>query len=264
MAYNAFAAAQSGGPANLDYRGMLKQSQDQYSKILAGYQNALAGQQRRSQRVAQGYNKLENRVLGNLAGSGTARSQEIADFYTAQAGQQNQNLISRGLGNTTVASSVGRGLAYDQSKAQTDLSNRLSNQYAQYQSNIGLAGLNYRGDANQQRTGLMGAQLGYQGDWQKSLLGAGLTAAGMQNQYALSSMNSGGGVGPEIKGLSHGDILTRPSSPGLSQYYSGEADPYVSIGGYGGGGGGGSYGGDVGLGGGAYGADYGAGYGEEY
>lgn len=249
MAFDMYSASYGMTGAPTGYQDMLKKSQQQYAGIMAGYQNALAGQQKRSQRIAQGYNQLQAGVLGQLQGAGNARSQQIADYYTAQAGQQNQSLINRGLGNTTVASSVGRGLAYDQTKAQTALSNDVAQNFAKYQSELGLAGLGYRGQANQQRTGLLNAQLGYQGDWQKALLGAGMQGASLANQFSMAGARGGGGAN-DVRGASAGGILDRRSSPGVMEP---PEDPFVTIpgGGYGGYGGG-SY---AGLGGGAYGGN---------
>ncbi len=183
-------------PGPIDYQGMIRQAQDSYKGIMAGYRNALSGQQRAQQGINQGYNRLQANVLGGLAGQGQARSQEIADYYTAQSGAAMQGLTNRGLGNTTIANSVGRGLAYDQTKAQNALRESVAGQQAQYQTQLGLAGLGYRGQANQQNTALLGQNLGYQGDWQGRLLGAGLQGAGQQygnqHQQGWGRSNSGG------------------------------------------------------------------------
>ena len=226
---------------SMGYQDMLKKAQDSYSGILAGYQKALSSQRQSAQRVNQGYNQLQQSVLGRLQGSGAARSQEIADYYTGKAGAANQDLINRGLGNTTVASSVGRGFAYDQSKAQTELSNTLSNQVAEYQSKLGLAGLGYRGHAADAHTALMGQSLGYQADWQKSLLGAGL------QRSSLFGAGGGGGYGGfGGGGGNYTDILRPPTKTHQSE----TLDPYIDFnmgfptpGGGGGGGGGGGDGG---------------------
>ena len=66
---------------------------------------------------------------------GASRRQEITDLATKQQGAATQNLISRGLGNTTIQDSVSRGITSDMTKSMTyqrDLeAGRVSNLYAQ-------------------------------------------------------------------------------------------------------------------------------------
>ena len=194
-----------GGAGGGNYGKMLADAQKQYSGILQGYQNTLRGQRQQQQQTMQGYNQLQSSVLGGLAGAGTARSQEIADQYTRQAGQAQQDLVNRGLGNTTVTSSVGRGYALDQSKAQNDLADQLRNQVAGYQSQLGLAGLGFRDQAGRQNTALQGARLGYQGDYQRQLGGWAMQGLGMENQLRSQQMQNysrggGGGGGRGVGG----------------------------------------------------------------
>jgi hypothetical protein len=74
---------------------------------------------------------------------------------------------------------VQRGISLDQSKAQTALANQIAQLYAGYQSNLGLAGLNYQNQAAMQNTALNSQQLG----WMNSV-NAGYPQAGMYAQLA--------------------------------------------------------------------------------
>lgn len=241
----------------INYEGLLNQAQGMYGNILSGYNSALASQQAQQQQIMGGYNQLQSNVLGGLAGQGQARSQEIADQYTARQGQATQNLVSRGLGNSTVQSAVSRGLAFDESKSQNQLTEAIAAQNAQYQSQLGLAGLGYQNTANMQNTALLGQQLGYSANWQQSLLGAAMPGLNMQEQSRLQRMNAlfgqlgGGGIsGGSYGGGGQGVIRQRNPNPGgqsMQGIINAENlryanDPMIDLGGYGMGYGGGGYG----------------------
>ncbi len=176
-----------------DFAHLMKQAQQRESVILKGYQNALRGQQRQQRQTMQGYNALQANVLGGLAGAGTARSQELADTYTMESGKAQQDLISRGLGNTTLTSSVGARYAGDHAKQQTLLANELADTNARYQSQLGLAGLDFRGQAIRSNAQLQGQSLGYQGDYQKAL--GDWATRGLEMQSRGRNQYGGGGGG---------------------------------------------------------------------
>lgn len=219
--------------AQINYQQMLSQAQNQYSGILAGYDRALASQQQANRGVTRGYNRLTRQTLRGLEGSGEARSQEIADYYTQRLGGAQQDLISRGLGNSTITGSVARGFALDEAKAQTGLANQLAGQAAQYRTQIGLAGLGQRGEAAARNTALMQSRLGYQGDWQRALLGAGLQGAGMDRQD-YGRFGGGGSVSsgrPFGSRESVADYFNRPQETDdpYIDLNAGLYDPYASV-----------------------------------
>lgn len=94
-----------------------------------------------SQQIKGGYDQLGSSVQAQIQGTGLANQQDIAAQYAAQRGQSDQNLVSAGLGNTTVRSAAQRGLTLDESRAQTANSNQIAQLAAGYQSQIGQAGL---------------------------------------------------------------------------------------------------------------------------
>ena len=107
------------------YNAALEQNKAMYSNIMAGYQG------------------LTQSVLGNIQGTETAQRQAIADQYAQQSGQTAQSLISRGLGNTTVANAMQRGVSLDRAKADINLSNQMAQLYAGYQSKLGGSQLDF-------------------------------------------------------------------------------------------------------------------------
>lgn len=152
-------------PGLTDYQGAyanaLNLNQQNYANILGGYQNIMGNQQAAQQNIQAGYGALENQVLGGIQGIGASQSQAIQDVYAQQSGNSAQQMINSGLGNTTVQQSVQRGNVADEMKAQTALANQLAQLQAGYQTNIGMAGLNYANQANMQNTGLGSQQLGF-------------------------------------------------------------------------------------------------------
>jgi hypothetical protein len=186
----------------VNYESMYNQSMGLYGGILGGYASALQQQQAAQQNVMAGYNNLQSTVLGGLAGQGQARSADLAANYTMRQGREMQNLISRGLGNSTIQSSVTRGLAFDEQRAQNSLAEDVARQNAEYQSRLGLASLGYQAQAAQQNMALLGQQLNYQSGWQSNLLGSSLQGMGREDAYRNQMINRLGGGG--ISGGSSG------------------------------------------------------------
>lgn len=118
------------------------------STYQSAYANALRLNSTNYSNILKGYQGLTSSVLGNIKGMGESAQQDITDQYAMLGGQQAQQLVSRGLGNTTVAQSVQRGLGYDQAKARTGASNQFANTYAGYQSNLGQSQLNWMNSVN--------------------------------------------------------------------------------------------------------------------
>jgi hypothetical protein len=234
----------------VNYESMYNQSMGLYGGILGGYASALQQQQAAQQNVMAGYNNLQSTVLGGLAGQGQARSADLAANYTMRQGREMQNLISRGLGNSTIQSSVTRGLAFDEQRAQNSLAEDVARQNAEYQSRLGLASLGYQAQAAQQNMALLGQQLNYQSGWQSNLLGSSLQGMGREDAYRNQMINrlGGGGIsggeaspnsfwgdpysgGPYVGGgLSEGPgyLLGAVAGGGVDAGYSGSAeeDPF--------------------------------------
>lgn len=196
------------------YNSALAQNQAMYKNILQGYQqtagqqytaqqaiaagypqlaeniqrmqNTAMGQQQAAQQtIGGGYNQLQNNVLGTIQGIGKSQSQAIADVYGQQSGALAQQLVNRGLGNTTVQGSMQRGLDLDQQKAQIALANQLAQLSAGYQSQLGLSGLNYQNQAAMQNS----AQQNMMAQTQAGLGEAGLNYANLANMQNTGQAN---------------------------------------------------------------------------
>ena len=175
------------------YQDAMNQAQQSYQNILSGYNSTLQSQMAAQKSITSGYNKLSKQVLGTIKGIDESQQQAIRDQYAKQMGTLDQSLISSGLGNTTVRGSMQRGLTLDEQKAQIALANQMAQLTAGYQSQLGLAGLNYRGQAAAQNTALSGQMLGQMGQMRGQDYQYNLGVQGLANQYAIAMMRGGGG-----------------------------------------------------------------------
>ena len=143
----------SGSPAGLQqsfagaYNSALAQNQSNYNNILSGYQKTIADQMGAQGAITSGYNQLYNTVIGGIQGSNQANQTAIGQQYARQSGTAAQQLIDRGLGNTTVQQSVQRGISLDEAQAQTQSANQFAQLQAGFEQNLGLAGLGYQAQA---------------------------------------------------------------------------------------------------------------------
>lgn len=112
------------------------------------YQNALSLNQQNYNNILQGYSGLTSNVLGTIEGIEASEAQDIEDAYAKMAGTAGQSLVSRGLGNTTVANSVQRGIAADKSKSRTSLANKMAALQAGYRSQLGTQQLAFQERVN--------------------------------------------------------------------------------------------------------------------
>lgn len=214
------------------YSQLLDAAQAQYGAIIAGYQNTLAYHAATAASIQQGYSQLYTDVLTGIKDVGQAKSQEIADTYASRVGAATQQLVNRGLGNTTVTSSVARGLALDESKAQATLAEQIAQLRAGYQSQLGLAGLGYRGQALREQTGIQTSQLGYMAGYQNMLGNLGMREAELNQRESFFNrqMNPGGF---RVTGWGGGGLgATRPEARPILQQaprYDSGYDPYVTV-----------------------------------
>jgi hypothetical protein len=81
------------------------------------YNNLVGNLAQGQQGINQGYNNVENQVMNNLSLLGSTQAQDINQAYQQQAADAQQNLVNRGLGNTTIGSSVGAGIGFNRQRA---------------------------------------------------------------------------------------------------------------------------------------------------
>jgi hypothetical protein len=218
-------AAQLGSNYANAYNSALAMNQANYQNILGGYQQTAANQSSAQDAIGRGYGDVYNSLVGgqqgalnsywnvnnnlqndtrattagygNLSGSvlaginglGSAQAQAIADQYTNLSGQQAQGLISRGLGNTTVQNSIQRGIGLDEAKAQNDLANQIAATRAGYQTQIGLQGLNFQGQAAFQNAQQQTLAAQYQGQAALNAANQRNIGLGFQAQAAANNTN---------------------------------------------------------------------------
>jgi hypothetical protein len=161
------------------YSSALAMNQQNYQNTLAGFQTTLDQNSNARAGIGTGYDQLLSSVLGGISNIGQSRQNDINAAYTQQSGALAQQLVNRGLGNSTVQGSMQRGVAYDQARASTDLANQIAQTTAGFQSQLGQAGLGYRERMIQQNDADAMAQL----NWMNSV-NAAYPDAGMYSQLA--------------------------------------------------------------------------------
>ena len=139
------------------YNQSLAQNQTNYNNILKGFQQTAAAQGAMQQGIAGGYRN----VIGLYDNAGKAESRDISDAFARAQGQGMMNLIDSGLGNSTITSSIMRGLTNDEVKEQS----RLAQQVAQLQAGARTNLLGYKERAGNART----AQANQQLNWMNSI-----------------------------------------------------------------------------------------------
>lgn len=235
-------AGMTGGPGDLaalganygrQQAGSTDVSKQQYQNVMGGYQSLLDNHAQQSQAIAGNYGQLSADVLGGIKGIDASQRQAIQDAYVQQQGAASQNLQSRGLANSTVVDSTNRGLMFDKQKADVALSNATAGLTAGYQSQLGLAGLGYQGQALQQQTQLGQGQVNAM-----ERVNVGYPNAGAYQQVAQQ-------IGAAQQGRQNHDLamagiaMQRPTptgsatQPGGGQGFFG-SNPYAYTGGGGG------------------------------
>src|ERR1700677_3479531 len=210
-----------------------------YNNTIAGY-NSLAQQQAGAiAPITQGYSNLYNQVLGTICGIQQSQLQAVQCQFTKASAQSQQQLIGAGLGNSTVLQSAQRGNVAQEAQAQTQVQDQFAQLKAAYQSQLGLAGLNWQQQVLAQQTALGVQQL-------KCMMIPLPNPAGFANQYAAMTANRptsstgpmGGGAGG-VQGLGSGGFRGRSGGACLSclggggggAMYSGYCSPYSGRGG---------------------------------
>lgn len=146
-----------------------------------------------NQGLQLGYDRLSSQVVGAIQQVGGQDARDIQENYARQAARADQSAISRGLGNATVRDSLQRGIAYDQSRANLDLTERLARLRADYGSQLGLAGLGFGERAAQGELGQQNLEAQTRAGYAASI---GQNALGFReragaNQVAQANLQTG-------------------------------------------------------------------------
>jgi hypothetical protein len=178
----------SGSSTGYSFNEMRSIAQTSYANVMAGYANLKSDIGK-----TLGYG-------GTPWGVAAPAAQAIADLYAQNTGNTAQQMISAGLGNSTVLPSMQRGNVLDAAKAYGNLGAQLAQTYAGYQGQVGLAQLAYMGayhpfsygysTQGAQQGSVQAANQGYGG-------GGGVGYGGVQESpTAAAWLNSGNFRGP--------------------------------------------------------------------
>lgn len=173
------AKAQLGNLYQQQYGAALDMNRGLFDASQTGYEALRSSVDRDYQSVLGGYQDLYGDVLGRLAGTNSSNIMDINTNAAAQSGAASQQMVNRGLGNSTVQQNMQRAIALDRARAVTDSENRFAQLGANYASQIGGDRLR----SQQQGIGL-GAQLGQAQLGMLERVNAGYPDAGMYGSLA--------------------------------------------------------------------------------
>lgn len=197
-----------------------------------------------SQQTVNGYGNLYNQAEAQTEGLGKAEQQQLENQYAQAGAQQQQGLINRGLGNTTVQNAVDQGLTGSKALAQQNLNQQIANQklgvLQQFGAPVVAAGQNIGQNQINQRlaTQLAGAQAqqGYGTQYLGQVGQQGVQTTNQQqgtvsqaqdlqnklmNQSGIKAAGDTGGVGVGGSGGSGGVLGLIQGLGGLAELFGG-------------------------------------------
>lgn len=202
------------------WEGSQQAQQGQINSGSAMWAQLIAQQQAAAAANNAHWQTLLGQTLGGLKGANKSNLQDIADKYTALSGQMSQQLIDRGLGNTTVQSSIQRGVAADRAKEATRSRNQFAQTIAGYQASLGGQGLQAEMSNNAMLANLGKGQI----DW---LTGINIGYPNRGDFASAGGYGGGGGGGtafyPPMQGMHHfgSDVMAQGYDQGPSGGYAG-------------------------------------------
>lgn len=217
------------GSYNSAYGAAAATNQNLYSTAMGGYAQMIAQANAAQQQNQQGWGNLQRNVMNRLKGSNRANLQDIADQFTKLSGSFSQQMIDRGLGNTTVQQSMQRGVAADYAKERTRSQGAFAQLQANYLSQIGSNRLQAQQQGIGMMSGLQSDQMHYLSSIQAPYPDPGMYAA-------MASQQGGGGMMPGMPGPapSLGPTGGQPWHPPTSFSYSDGGGNVGGGGGFGG------------------------------
>lgn len=131
-----------GGRNQLDLTPILRgmqQAQQQANQANLDRYNNMMGYVNSLQENLFGQGGIYSQAQEQLQGVGDAARQRVQTSQARQQANAEQDLISRGLGNTTVRSSVRRGISSDAERAQQAIDEQVAQRQAGFLQNYGQA-----------------------------------------------------------------------------------------------------------------------------
>jgi hypothetical protein len=120
---------------NLDFQSLFPNASPALDQILQSMQTA------GNQANAANQTRYKD-ILGMFQNLGQSEATQIQQQGQQQQAQGTQNLISSGLGNTTITSATNRGIAADTQNAMTNMQGKLAGQEAQAMGSMNQQGPN--------------------------------------------------------------------------------------------------------------------------
>lgn len=202
--------------ADLERIAQQQRATDRQNSVIAGYdqqiQNSRAMGDEGYQRLAADYDAMtadardtRARNMERIDKFGNSMRSDLNIKAQQQMAAASQNAIKRGLGNTTIANSLQRGAAFDNTRQQLALEDQLlqnriatdSNLSAAYQNtlNTRATGLNQQWNQNMNNENSLTSQrLGYIGGIQEDLEGVGLVSNLYGQGIAMENDNTQKGL----------------------------------------------------------------------
>ena len=189
----------SGKSYDKDYGSALALNAANYNNIYGGFQDLLAAQQTGNQAIESGYTERRNNAMQLLAGLEQGQREDIQAGATRATSQNSQDLIGRGLSNSTVQSTLARGVEADKNRAVNNLVGQMAGTKANIYSALEGDRLNAM-NANRDALNRIAQQrLGFQERVSAPYPDAGKYAA--LAQQAGANRMAGAGMGPQGGGL---------------------------------------------------------------
>jgi hypothetical protein len=188
-----------------------------YNQTLAGYDTVSGKQAGDAAGIVGGYQNRQSGAQSMLAGLGQAERADIRGIYQQRMAQADQGLTNRGLGNSTVRSSVQRGMASGEAADVARQNEQLRKEWlALYTS---LTGDKLNAESQQNALGYSIAQnkLQYQGSYEgdKAVIDA-LTKLALGEQQAA--------VTRDVSAAEAQASMINAQSQGYSQRFASDAD----------------------------------------
>ncbi len=186
------------GAVAADYRGAyndaLAMNQSLYNNIFQGYQQAVSAQTTAQQAIQAGYSNLYNQVIDRVSGVGKAREANINDSAAQLLARETQGNVDKGLGNSTIANSLARGVEGDRQRRLMENDDQTNRLVGEYMSNLGLAGLRSAEGGIDDTTNLSEHERQWMNSVQAKYPDAGLFAELARTAGAEKGSGAGGGM----------------------------------------------------------------------
>jgi len=187
------------------YQDILQGSNDILGSNQARYADLLSGSDKRYGDLANDSDARRQRILNTLVGSGQQEATDIKQNWANQQAGAEQNLVSRGMANTTLRNDAGRAATKGMSNDLGRLQDRLRNTVAGYDASLSGDTLGIQGQGVQSALGIGNQAIGDMTNLGQSKLGfmerrtdeypAGNDLMTLLGQYFPDLMNAGSANG---------------------------------------------------------------------